>query len=167
MQGVAVLCGGEFYAELAELCNPDNCTWTWQESGNTEFGGVAGYKVQSNKEGFSDNYIFLPATGFRTNDDLLLDGSDGYYWAADLDMTDSARCLNFGATYHYTSNSGRCNGRCVRPVFGEGAATDGIVTMHNDEYIMHNTARKVLSHGRLVIVKDGQEYDITGRRLRM
>ena len=36
-------------------------SWTWYESGNSEFNGVAGYKVQSKVPGYTNKYIFLPA----------------------------------------------------------------------------------------------------------
>ncbi len=42
--------------ELEELLN--NCTWTW-----TTLNGVNGYQVTSNKSGYTDRSIFLPAAG--------------------------------------------------------------------------------------------------------
>ena len=42
--------------ELEELLN--NCTWTW-----TSLNGVNGYQVTSNKSGYTDRSIFLPAAG--------------------------------------------------------------------------------------------------------
>ena len=58
--------------EMFELTQ--NCTWTW-----TEVNGVAGYKVASKT---NDNYIFLPASGFRVNGDLLDQNTYGYYWTS-------------------------------------------------------------------------------------
>ena len=49
--------------EWQELCNTDNCSWTW-----TTIDGVNGYKVQSKKSGYSDKWIFLPAAGYRRSD---------------------------------------------------------------------------------------------------
>ena len=46
------------YDELSELTNTDNCSWAWYASGNTEFNGVAGYKLQS--------MMPLPKTGAAT-----------------------------------------------------------------------------------------------------
>lgn len=51
--------------ELEELV--DNCTWTW-----TTLNGVNGYRVTSNKPGFTDRSIFLPAAGRK-----LAETSDG------------------------------------------------------------------------------------------
>jgi len=49
--------------EWEELFNIDNCTWTW-----TTVNEVNGYKVQSKKSGFTDNWIFLPAAGYQIMD---------------------------------------------------------------------------------------------------
>lgn len=54
-------------AEWTELI--DNCTWTW-----TTLKRVKGYKVQSKKPGYTDNWIFLPAA----------DKSSGHYWSSSL-----------------------------------------------------------------------------------
>ncbi|MBR5323296.1 MAG: hypothetical protein IKV14_00570 [Muribaculaceae bacterium] len=63
-------------AEQDELRNTSNCTWTW-----TTQNGVKGYKVTSKKNG---NSIFLPAPGFRYDDDLSGAGSGGSYWSRSL-----------------------------------------------------------------------------------
>ncbi len=57
----------------------DNCTWTW-----TTQNGKNGYKVTSNKAGYTDKFIFLPAAGARNDSDLYFVGSDGYYWSSSL-----------------------------------------------------------------------------------
>ena len=58
--------------EWTELLNTDNCSWTW-----TSIDGVNGYKVQSKKSGYTDNWIFLPAAGYRLDTILYSVGSDG------------------------------------------------------------------------------------------
>ena len=63
-------------AEYDELMNTTNCTWTW-----TTQNGVKGCKVTSKKNG---NSIFLPAAGFRGDDNLDGAGSSGYYWSSSL-----------------------------------------------------------------------------------
>ena len=63
-------------AELTELHT--ECTWTW-----TTKNGVNGYRVTSNKEGYTDRSIFLPAAGYRYNSDLYKAGSL-YYWSSSL-----------------------------------------------------------------------------------
>ena len=105
-------------AEQDELRN--NCTWTWYDSGNTEFNGIAGYKVTSNKAGYTDRSIFLPAAGCRSDTCLSSVGDDGNYWSSSL-YTDNtwARRLIFDSgdlsTYH-SDFSYRYNGFSVRPV---------------------------------------------------
>jgi uncharacterized protein (TIGR02145 family) len=61
----------------------DNCTWTRQDNYNSS--GVAGYLVTSNKSGYTDKSIFLPAAGMRNSTALNGRGSDGYYWSSSLD----------------------------------------------------------------------------------
>ena len=62
----------------------DNCKWDWIDAGNTEFGGIAGYKVTSQKDGYKDRFIFLPATGHRFGTLLGYVGSHGFYWSSSL-----------------------------------------------------------------------------------
>ena len=66
--------------ELDELLS--NCTWTWCDSGNSEFGGIAGYKVTSNIDGYTDRFIFLPAAGSHSGVNV---GRIGFYWSNSLE----------------------------------------------------------------------------------
>ena len=59
-------------AEFDELCDKNNCTWTW-----TTQNGIKGYKVTGKKNG---NSIFLPAAGGRVGTSLDSQGTCGYYW---------------------------------------------------------------------------------------
>ena len=106
--------------EFEELLNRDNCAWIWYASGNSEFNGVAGYKVTSRKSGYKGNYIFLPAAGYRVGTSLDNAGSSGGYWSSFLDTGGSsvARGLYFSSVYRGTSGSRnfRYYGRSVRPV---------------------------------------------------
>ena len=105
------------YDELSELSNDDNCSWTWYAAGNTEFNGVAGYKVQSKKTGYTDKYIFLPAAGYRGDSSLSYTGMRGVYWSSSLGEYNSnyARGLYFSSS-HYMTNGNRYYGKSVRPV---------------------------------------------------
>ena len=96
----------------------DNCTWKWQAAGNTAFGGVAGYKVTSKKAGYTDKYIFLPASGYRRDATLGLAGSYGYYWSATLyaDGAEFACDLGFGSGFQGWYGGSRYDGQAVRPV---------------------------------------------------
>ena len=98
--------------EWYELRNTSNCSWTW-----TTIDGVNSYKVQSEKPGYTDNWIFLPAAGYREGSDLYDVGSGGYYWSSSLDTVEP------NGAYDMIFNSGgfyRCClryiGHSVRPV---------------------------------------------------
>ena len=72
------------YAEIQELIS--SCTWTY-----TTLNGRNGYKVTSNKTGFTDRSIFLPCE--RTSNTV------GYYWSSENqrgnNYADCASCLHF------------------------------------------------------------------------
>ena len=97
--------------EWLELLN--NCTWTW-----TTQNGINGYKVTSNKAGYTDKFIFLPAAGYRIVSNLDNVGSRGYYWTSwlYLDYSKYAWYLLFDSDYHSLGNLFRCLGQSVRPV---------------------------------------------------
>jgi len=103
-------------AEQEELLN--SCTWTWYSSGNSEFNGVAGYKVTSNKSGYTDRFIFLPAAGCRYDTSLSGAGELGDYWSSSLDTGNPylARGLIFDSGVHYALGNARYRGQSVRPV---------------------------------------------------
>lgn len=93
------------------------CSWTWIEEGNTEFGGIAGYKVQSKVSGFTDNYIFLPVTGYFKNNNLTNNGS-GYYWTSTFGANPLFLYSIYLTSSMHTSGNmcERIYGCCVRPV---------------------------------------------------
>ena len=98
--------------EWNELMNTSNCSWTW-----TSLWGVNGYKVQSLKAGYTENYIFLPAAGFRLLSNLY--DSRGCYWASSLSTSDPYRAceafFNKDGVGQFL-NGGRYSGMSVRPV---------------------------------------------------
>ena len=91
----------------------DNCTWTW-----TTQNGIKGYKVTSNKEGYADKFIFLPAAGFRRESDLYYVGSFGRFWSSSLleGYSNHAGNLRFDSDYHGLNDNNRYYGLSVRPV---------------------------------------------------
>lgn len=102
-------------AEQDELIN--ECTWTW-----TTQNGVNGYRVTSNKSGYKDKSIFLPAAGYRDGTSLYDVGSWGIYWSSSLytDSPSDAFCIYYNTNYVYwLTNDSRCNGHSVRPVYDE------------------------------------------------
>ena len=100
-------------AEFAELQNTGNCTWEW-----TTLNGVNGYKVTSKKSGYTGNWIFLPAAGYRADTLLYNVGSRGYYWSSSLrtGSPDDACDLVFYSGVVGTGNYSRYYGLSVRPV---------------------------------------------------
>lgn len=102
-------------AELDELCK--KCIWQWYGSDNTEFNGVAGYKVTSKIEGYTDRFIFLPAAGYRDGSKLLMVGNNGEYWSCSLANSSFYACyLAFYNGQHSLSEISRDRGHSVRPV---------------------------------------------------
>lgn len=101
------------YAEWDELSNTSNCSWTW-----TTINGVNGYKVQSKKSGYTDNWIFLPAAGYRGDSDLYDVSSFGYYWSSSLytDTPHYAWFVYFDSGFVRRNLYSRFNGHSVRPV---------------------------------------------------
>ena len=94
------------------------CTWTWVDKDNTEFGGVAGYKVTSKKSGYTDRFIFLPAAGYRDLRYSSNVGSAGYYWSSSLGSFTSnyGSAISFYTVQLRSYNGSRYMGLSVRPV---------------------------------------------------
>ena len=99
--------------EYTELL--DNCTWTWITQN-----GVEGYLVTSNKTGYADKSIFLPAARSYSGKSLYYGiSSYGSYWSSSLEasgMVDLARSLEFDTWSHVTGYQVRSYGYSVRPV---------------------------------------------------
>lgn len=96
--------------EWNELIN--NCTWTW-----VSINEVNGYKVTSNKTGYTEISIFLPATGCRLGDRLDLRHA-GHYWSSSLDVIypNSAYTMNFANADYGCNAYNRYYGLQIRPV---------------------------------------------------
>ena len=98
-------------AEWEELMS--DCEWIWSTEGSQE-----GYKVVGTKEGYTEKYIFLPATGFMSGtrfypQSTVYSGKHyGTYFTAILETE-----LAF-SEYFYRIQTGwtRCDGHTVRPV---------------------------------------------------
>lgn len=86
-----------------------HCTWTW-----TVLNGVNGYLVTSNKKGYTDRSIFLPANGCR--DGSGIEGNVGIYSSRSLETTSYMRYLGFDSVNVYTGFRARYYGMGVRPV---------------------------------------------------
>ena len=106
-------------AEWDELCN--YCTWEWYEKDNSEYGGVAGFKVTGKKAGYTDRSIFLPAAGgYRWNEGLYAAGFYGFYWSSSRDdgynYNIYSNCLRFNRSDYLMIYDERYDGYSVRPV---------------------------------------------------
>ena len=103
-------------AEIEELTNSANCTWTWTSQTTSSGSTINGYKVTSVKNG---NSIFLPASGVRNNGDILLRGSRGYYRSSTLYPSDSNLACYIYISSDVCNSSYGCDrswGLSVRPV---------------------------------------------------
>ena len=90
--------------EFEELLN--NCIWEWATQN-----GINGYKIISNVQGYSNCWIFLPASGRCA--EYIKDwpsyfwsgaGSSGYYWTNNSFLGYDPFCLKF---YYYIDGSTR------------------------------------------------------------
>lgn len=103
-------------AEWEELRNC--CTWTWDT-----VSGVSGLRIISNKPGYTDRSIFLPAASYCTGD--IMNHSDyemsdymSWYWSSTLSDTDGPE---YTGSLLFDSNSiswggHRVVGASIRPV---------------------------------------------------
>ena len=103
-------------AEMEELMK--HCEWEWYYAGNSEFNGIAGFKVTSFKEGYEHCFIFLPSAGYRNATSLYDDGSYAGYWTSSLySLTNYAENIfSFEDIIFEMLYSTRENGLPVRPV---------------------------------------------------
>ena len=87
-----------------------NCYWD-----SETIDGVYGLKFESKKSGYEGNWIFLPAAGWRRNDDLDDVGFYGYYWSSSLGTYQV-----YGIYFEWAVINGffgfRYSGNSVRPV---------------------------------------------------
>ncbi|MBQ3636629.1 MAG: hypothetical protein II951_13590 [Bacteroidales bacterium] len=101
-----VALGGKFRMptckEWQEL--KDSCKWEWVTIKSV---GVSGYKVTSEKKGYEDKWIFLPAAGWHMGGKLirenLIDRALGCYWSASLGGERIIDC-SWIEKYHYEEN---------------------------------------------------------------
>ena len=141
-------------AEQDELC--DDCTWTL-----TTVNGVKGYRVTSNISGYTDRSIFLPAAGFRKDEDLYFVGSKGYYWSGSL----SAGHLNdpwyirFDTIDVARERYGFYYGQPVRPVIPSEAWLSNVsiaLSSESESILLGDTCtlRATVKHGSDILNRD-------------
>lgn len=80
----------------------------------TTINGIKGYRIKSKKKGYTDNWVFLPASGYR--DDELNSPSDFYYWTSSL-YTRRPDCgQKFFMDDYHEDRIERFYGLTIRPV---------------------------------------------------
>lgn len=106
--------------EIRELVNDANCTWEWTTQTNSHGSEVNGYLVTSKKEGYTQNSIFLPASGETGWSSKI--GTTGFLWSGsaasiiDKDGTAVVYGIDFIEDYHVTSSYTREHRFPIRPV---------------------------------------------------
>ena len=125
----------------------DSCTQTW-----TTLNGINGYEIKSKING---NSIFLPATGFRSDEALNYDGSSGVYWSRTLDTgsPENAGGIGFVPNALERLGSHRYYGRAVRPVYAVAITALAVVEMP----VVYAEC------GRIYCAGDFRIYDLLGR----
>lgn len=100
--------------EAEELIDTTKCKWSW-----TTQNGVNGYRIVSK---ITNNFIFIPATGFLSHDYCEDDGVSGFYWTSTLYPEDieDVYCLAFSKSskgvYSVVRPFERFDGQCLRAV---------------------------------------------------
>ena len=92
----------------------ENCNWSW-----TQYNGLEGYKVVSKKDGYTENWIFLPAAGVRLADvESEFGEGSGFYWSSTLDPNNSSNAfqMNFSNSLILLTSYPRNAGLSIRPV---------------------------------------------------
>ena len=103
--------------EMQELL--DNCTASWDilHDGAKSIYGV---RFTSNKEGYTDISIFLPAAGYRSGESTILNRSSGLYWSTSISISypNLASYLSFdsGGNLNSIYGNDRYCGLTIRPV---------------------------------------------------
>ena len=99
----------------------DECTWTWVA--NVDNSNVSGWIVVSNKEGYTDKFIFIPAAGYYSESVIENSGISFSCWSKSLDTTRSWYAVQMGGYYYDANNysisvggTNRYEGNNIRPV---------------------------------------------------
>lgn len=95
-------------AQMNELVK--ECTWKWSQRN-----GKAGCFVYSKR---NSNYIFLPAAGYKNQNNILTEGVTGAYWSSSLNTSEnySAYAISHDSKIAKTTLYSRYFGLSVRPV---------------------------------------------------
>ena len=93
----------------------DNCTWE-----QTVINEVPGWKVTSKMPVYTDQYIFLPFTGYRNGTVTADADAKGLYWSGSIaDDNTKAKALLLTAEDSLIVDSIRSLGFAIRPIYGK------------------------------------------------
>ena len=95
--------------EIEELIT--ECTWTW-----TKIDDIKGYRITSNKPGYTDRSIFLPAAGYYEDTELKNQNENGHYLSSSMTNLTDSRIISFWSTNFGSAFGNRLSGQSVRPV---------------------------------------------------
>jgi hypothetical protein len=101
--------------EFGELLDSDNCTWRWTGMVASNGSSIEGYQVTSVRNG---NSIFLPASGYRYDLNVVNHGSHGNYWSSvcKYEGANHGYYLGFNSSSHNQNYWNRYFGCTIRPV---------------------------------------------------
>ena len=108
------------FDEVSELFNV--CTTEW-----TVVNGISGQKITAP----NGNSIFLPAAGYRIDEEIKALNSECYYWSSSLKIggyCNSAHSFFFSGATSSQINNGRCEGLSVRPIWRDRKDNITVIT---------------------------------------
>ena len=105
-------------AQFDELKDSRYTKWVW-----TTENGRNGYRITSLVEGYTDNSIFLPATGWMSGTSLGSDNSRGYFWLSTLYNSDEGYYARYYSGTKDSDNDPRWEGFHIRGVVNNGRST--------------------------------------------
>ena len=109
--------GGKWHTptrtQRVELGNKKYTSWEW-----ISVNGIAGWRITSIVEGYTDKSIFLPAAGMFDGKEIIEAGENGEYWTSSLysQYSEYAMSMYFKSTSHGAGQRERSRGLTIRPV---------------------------------------------------
>ena len=105
-------------AQFEELCDSRYTKWVWATENERK-----GYRVTSLVEGYTDNSIFIPASGWMDGTTLGNDDVRGYFWLSTFYNSEEAYYVRIYSGYKNFDNDPRREGFPIRGVINGGLST--------------------------------------------
>jgi len=105
-------------AQFEELCDSRYTKWVWATENERK-----GYRVTSLVEGYTDNSIFIPASGWMDGTTLGNDNVRGYFWLSTFYNSEEAYYVRIYSGYKNFDNDPRREGFPIRGVINSGLST--------------------------------------------